>query len=133
MKIFVNMPVSDLEKSKQFFSKLGFDFNPQFTDEKAACMILGDENFVMLLTHDFFKTFTKKELADATKTTEAIIALSVNSREEVVALVDRALEAGASRYAEPNDHGFMYQDSFADPDGHQWEVFYMDTTAFPQA
>ena len=133
MKIFVNMPVSDLEKSKQFFSKLGFDFNPQFTDEKAACMILGDESFVMLLTHDFFKTFTKKELADATKTTEAIIALSVNSREEVVALVDRALEAGASRYAEPNDHGFMYQDSFADPDGHQWEVFYMDTTAFPQA
>ena len=133
MKIFVNIPVMDLEKSKQFFSKLGFDFNPQFTDEKAACLVLGDDNFVMLLTHAFFKTFTKKEIADATKTTETILALSVDSRERVNELVNGAMEAGAHRYMTPNDHGFMYQDSFEDLDGHQWEVFYMDVTAFPQA
>lgn len=133
MKIFVNIPVNDLEKSKQFFSKIGFDFNPQFTDDKAACMILGEGNFVMLLTREFFKTFTKKEIADATKTTETILALSVDSRERVDELVKAAMEAGAHRYMAPNDHGFMYQDSFEDLDGHQWEVFYMDVTAFPQA
>lgn len=133
MKIFVNIPVSYLEKSKQFFSKLGFDFNAQFSDEKAACLILGNDNFVMLLAQEFFKTFTKKEVADATKTTEVILALSVDSREEVISLVTKALEAGATRYAEPKDHSFMYQDSFEDLDGHQWEVFYMDITAFPQA
>lgn len=133
MKIFVNIPVADLEKSKQFFSNLGFNFNPHFTDKKAACLVLGNDNFVMLLTDEFFKTFTKKEIADASKTTEAILALSVDSRERVDELVNAAMEAGARRYMAPNDHGFMYQDSFEDLDGHQWEVFYMDITAFPQA
>ena len=116
-----------------FFRKIGFDFDPQFTDEKAACLILGDTNFVMLLRQDFFRTFTRKDIADATKTTEAIFALSVDSRAQVDELVSKAFEAGATRYMDANDHGFMYQDSFEDLDGHQWEVFHMDTTAMPQS
>lgn len=126
--IFVNLPVSDLVRTKQFFSTLGFAFNPQFTSDEAACMVISDHIFVMLLTHAHFQNFTKKPIADATHVTEVLIALSAPSREEVDALVDTALAHGATSYAEPMDHGFMYQRSFADVDGHQWEICWMDPT-----
>ena len=131
-KIFVNLPVKDLQKSIAFFTHLGFSFNPQFTDETATCMIISDSIFAMLLTHPKFQQFTKKDIADATKTTEVLIALDVESREKVDELVGKAVEAGGSIYADIQDHGWMYQHSFADLDGHQWELFYMDESAIPQ-
>ncbi len=131
-KIFVNLPVKNLNNSKEFFSKLDFKFNPQFTDENAACMIVSDDISVMLLVEKFFKTFTKKEISDATKSTEVIVALSVDSREKVDELVNKAIEAGGTTYAEPQDHGFMYQQSFQDLDGHLWELIYMDESAVNQ-
>lgn len=130
-KIFVNLPVKDLEKSKGFFEGLGFSFNPQFSDDKAACMVVTDSIFTMLLTESYFKTFTKKEIADATKSTEVLIALDAASRQEVEKTITRARELGASIYAEAADHGWMYQHSFADLDGHQWELAYMDETQMP--
>ena len=125
-QIFVNLPVKDLNKSVEFFTKLGFTFNPQFTDENATCMIVGENNFVMLLVEKFFKTFTKKEIADATKTTEAIIALSMDTRERVDEIGDKALAAGGKESNETQDHGFMYTRSFQDLDGHIWEFFHMN-------
>jgi len=123
---FLNLPVKDLKRSIAFFEALGFAFNPQFTDDNAACLILSDTAFAMLLTESFFRTFVKKDIADATKTTEFIMAVSVGSREEVQELVRKALASGGSASNEPQDHGFMYTESFQDPDGHQWEVFFMD-------
>lgn len=131
-KIFVNLPVKDLNKSIAFFTKLGFTFNPQFTDETATCMIISESIFVMLLTEKRFKDFTKKEIADATKTTEVLLALDAESKAKVDELVKKAAEAGGSVYAEPADHGWMYQHSFADLDGHQWELVYMNESAIPQ-
>lgn len=131
-KIFVNLPVKDLNKSIAFFTKLGFTFNPQFTDETATCMVVGENIFVMLLIEKRFKEFTKKEIADATKTTEMLICLDCQSRDEVSDMVNKAVAAGGTIYAEPNDHGWMYQHSFADLDGHQWELAYMNISAFPQ-
>ena len=131
-KIFVNLPVKDLDKSKEFFISLGFAFNPQFTDDKAACLVIGENIFAMLLREEFFKTFTNKEIADATKTTEALIAIDAASRQEVDDLVKKAAEAGGSIYRNPEDHGWMYGHSFADLDGHQWEILFMDATALPQ-
>jgi predicted lactoylglutathione lyase len=128
-KIFVNLAVRDLKKSTQFFSTLGFEFNPKFTDEKAACMIVSDEAFVMLLTEAFFKTFTKREPCDTTKHTEGLFALSCRSREEVDGLVKKAIAAGGKPAMEPQNHGFMYGWSFYDPDDHHWEVFWMDPKA----
>jgi predicted lactoylglutathione lyase len=125
-KIFVNLPVKDLNKSVEFFTKLGYTFNPQFTDENATCMIIGDDIYAMLLVEKFFKTFTPKPLADAKSSTESITALSAASREAVDKIVNRALAAGARRYVEPKDHGFMYQWGFEDLDGHIWEHFWMD-------
>lgn len=130
-KIFVNLPVKDLQKSIAFFTRLGFNFNPQFTDETATCMIISDSIFAMLLTHPKFKEFTRKDIADATKTTEVLLALEVETRARVDEMVKNALAAGGSTYAEAQDHGWMYQHSFADPDGHQWEILYMDASAFP--
>ncbi len=131
-KIFVNLPVKDLQKTKHFFSHLGFSFNPQFTDEKAACLILNDNSiYAMLLTEPMFQTFTKKKIADATKTTEVLIAIDAESREKVEELVRKAVEAGGSIYADPQDHGWMYQHGFADPDGHQWEILHIDETKVP--
>jgi len=127
--IFVNLPVKDLKRTMDFFSQIGFEFNAQFTDDKAACLVLGENIFAMLLTEPFFGTFTKKELADATKTTEAILAISADSREQVDLIVDRAFAAGAGASKEPQDHGFMYSRSFEDPDGHLWEVMWMDPSA----
>jgi len=131
-QIFVNLPVKDLQKSIEFFTHLGFGFNPQFTDETATCMIISDNIFAMLLTHAKFSDFTRKEVADATKTTEVLLALSVESRSKVDEMVKKAIEAGGSTYADPQDHGWMYQHSFADLDGHQWEIFYGDETAIPE-
>jgi uncharacterized protein len=128
-KIFVNLAVRDLKKSMQFFSTLGFEFNPKFTDDNAACMIVSDEAFVMLLTDPFFKTFTRREPCDTTRHTEALVALSCGSREEVDQLVKKAVAAGGTHAMEPQDHGFMYGWSFYDPDGHHWEVFWMDPKA----
>lgn len=125
-KIFVNLPVKDLNRSVEFFSKLGYKFNPQFTDENATCMIVGEDIFVMLLVEKFFKTFTPKAIADAKSSTETLVALSAKSRDEVNRIVEIALASGAKRYAEPKDHGFMYQWGFEDLDGHIWEYLWMD-------
>lgn len=127
--IFVNLPVKDLNRSVEFFTKLGYTFNPQFTDENATCMIVGGNIFVMLLVESYFKTFTPKPVADAKSSTEALVALSANSRDEVDRIVNAALAAGASRYSEPKDHGFMYQWGFEDLDGHIWEYAWMDPAA----
>lgn len=132
-QIFVNLPVKDLRRSMEFFKSLGFAFNPQFTDSKAACMVINDGSiYAMLVTEEFFKTFTKKPIADASKTTEVLIALDAESRDEVNDLVGKAVAAGGSVYREPEDHGWMYGHSFADPDGHQWEIMYMDQSAMPE-
>ena len=130
-KIFVNLPVKDLKKSITFFTHLGFSFNPQFTDETATCMIIGENIFAMLMVDTRFQEFTKKPVADAHKTTEVIIALDAESREAVDDLVIKAVEAGGSIYADRHDHGWMYYHSFADLDGHQWEIMYMDENAVP--
>ena len=132
-KIFVNLPVKDLSKSIAFFTHLGFSFNPQFTDEKATCMIINDDAYVMLLVESFFKTFTKKEITDAQKSAEAILALSADSREKVDEMANKALEAGGAASLAPQDHGFMYQRSFQDPDGHLWEVLWMNPDAIHQS
>lgn len=132
-QIFVNLPVKDLQRSIDFFTALGYSFNPQFTDENAACLVIDEDHvYAMLLTHDSFRRFTKKEVADTSTSTEAIIALSAESRDAVDALVDKALASGGSASNEPDDEGFMYGRSFQDPDGHLWEVFYMDMSAVPQ-
>jgi predicted lactoylglutathione lyase len=131
-KIFVNLPVSNLKKSIEFFTKLGFTFNPQFTDETATCMIVGEDIFVMLLTKEKFKTFTPKEICDATKSTEVLVGLSADSREKVDELVRKAVAAGGTTHKEPQDHGFMYGHGFQDLDSHIWEIFYMDPSAINQ-
>jgi uncharacterized protein len=128
-QIFVNLPVKDLERSVQFFTKLGYTFDPQFTDDHATCMIVGDDIFVMLLVESFFKTFTTKAVCDATKSTEVLLALSMDSRAKVDELVAKAVAAGATTPVEPKDHGFMYQHGYQDLDGHLWELFYMDPSA----
>jgi predicted lactoylglutathione lyase len=131
-KIFVNLPVKDLDKSKKFFTNIGFSINPQFTDEKAACVVISEHIFAMILKEDFFKTFIPNtQISDATKTTEVLVALSADSKEKVDEMADKALAAGASKLREPEDHGFMYSRSFQDPDGHIWEVLWMDMDAAP--
>lgn len=131
-KIFVNLPVKDLKKSVDFFTKLGFTFNPQFTDESATCMIIGDNIFAMLLVEERFRDFTKKPISDAKKSTEVLLALDAESKDEVDDIVKKAVKAGGSVYADPMDHGWMYIHSFADLDGHQWEFAYMDESAIPK-
>lgn len=131
-KIFVNLPVKSLNESVEFFTKLGFKLNPQFTDETAACMIVADDIFVMLLTEDKFKTFTPKPICDATKSTEVLVCLSSESRAKVDEMVRRAVAAGGTTYNEPQDHGFMYGHGFQDLDGHIWELFYMEPSAINQ-
>jgi predicted lactoylglutathione lyase len=128
-KLFLNLPVRDLERTKAFFSALGFTYNPKFTDQNAACMIVSDEAFVMLLTEPFFKTFTKNSLCNTANDTEALFALSCESRDEVNAMVEKALAAGGRPAMPAVDHGFMYGWSFYDLDGHHWEVFWMDPAA----
>jgi len=125
-KIFVNIEVADLKKSMDFFSALGFTFNQQFTNEQAACMVISDEAFVMLLTPPFFRTFTRREPCDTTRHTEGLFALSCESRAAVDEIVKKAIAAGGAHAMEPQDHGFMYGWSFYDLDGHHWEVVWMD-------
>ena len=124
--IFINLPVKDLEKSKAFAEALGWTINAQFTDDNADCMILSDEGYVMLLRREFFRGFTRRAVADASSPTEVLIALSCASRAEVDQLVEVALANGGAAAMPPMDHGFMYASSFYDPDGHHWEVLWMD-------
>lgn len=128
-QIFVNLPVKDLGKTIEFFKKLGFEFNPQFTDENATCMVVNENIFVMLLVEKFFKTFTQKEICDTTKNTEVITALSTESREKVDQMLENVIKAGGKESRKPQDHGWMYGRSFEDLDGHLWEIIYMDEKA----
>ncbi len=125
-KIFVNLPVKDLNKSVSFFTSLGFLFNQQFTDDTAACMIIAEDIYAMLLTHEKFREFTTKPIADAHKTTEVLTCLSFEMKENVDILVDTALEYGATETLPAKDLGFMYNRSFNDLDGHIWEIIWMD-------
>jgi uncharacterized protein len=130
-KIFVNLPIKDMERAQAFFRALGFDFNPQFTNEQGACMVISEDIFAMLLVEPFFQTFTKKPISDAKKSTEVLVCLSCDSREEVDALVKKALAAGGTAPNAPQDHGFMYGHGFEDLDGHIWELVWMDPAATP--
>ena len=125
-QIFVNLPVKDLERSKNFFSSLGFGFDARFTDDKGACLVIEkDSIYAMLITEPFFKTFTPRAVADAKSASEVLLALSCSSDREVDDLVAKATAAGGSSIKEPQDHGFMYYRSFEDPDGHIWELLHM--------
>ena len=133
-QMFLNLSVKDLDKSVAFFKSLGFAFNPQFTNDSGACMVVSENHsYVMLLTEKFFTTFTPYPVSDAKNTTEVLIALSQDSREAVANMVRKAVAAGATTPTEPKDHGFMVQHGFQDLDGHMWEVFWMDTSAVPGA
>lgn len=132
-KIFVNMPVADLRKSIAFYSALGFSQNHQFSDHTAACMVISDENYVMLLTHEKFTGFSAAPLPDARKQPGFMVALECTDRAEVDAMVQAGLAAGGSEPTPANDFGFMYQRTVADPDGHRWEPFYMDMSAMPKS
>lgn len=130
-QIFFNLPVKDLNRSVEFFAALGFSFNPDYTDENATCMIINENAYVMLLVDTFFKTFTSKNVANSKDSAEAIIAYSVDSREAVDEAVRTALASGGSPSEDPQDYGFMYNHSFQDPDGHLWEVMWMDPAGPP--
>ena len=123
--IFVNLPVADLDKAVRFFTAVGFTFNPDFASDTATCMIVDERIYVMLLTHDKFRTFTPKPISDASASTEVLVCLQLESREDVEAMVKRAVDAGGQTYSEPQDHGFMYGHGFEDPDGHIWELIHM--------
>lgn len=130
-KIFVNLPVKDLSKSMEFFKALGFTFNPQFTDETAASMVISDDIYAMLLTHEKFGQFTPKQIADAGTSTEVITCLSFDDKEKIQELYDKAIAAGGSKAGPDQDYGFMIGKSFNDPDGHIWELIWMDPAAIP--
>jgi len=130
-KIFVNLPIKEMKRSQEFFRALGFSFNPQFTNEQGACMVISEDIFVMLLVEPFFQGFTKKPIVDAKKATEVLVCLSCESRAEVDDLVKKALAAGGAAPNAPQDHGFMYGHGFEDPDGHVWELTWMDPAAVP--
>ncbi len=129
--IYINLPVNDLDKTRSFWTKLGFGFNELFSDDKALCLILNEGNtYAMLIKHEYFSTFTNRPITDGS-TTQVLLAIDVGSRSDVDEIMRIALENGATRYLEPADEGWMYYDRFSDPDGHQWEVMYADDT-FPQ-
>jgi predicted lactoylglutathione lyase len=125
-KVFINLPVSDLPRSMKFFAALGFKHNPQFTDDTAACIVISEEIYAMVLTHAKFKQFTPREIADARTATEVLVCLSCDTRTEVDELVRKAVAAGGKVHAEPKDYGVMYGHGFQDPDGHIWELMYVD-------
>jgi predicted lactoylglutathione lyase len=131
--ISVNLPVKDLRRSMEFFSKLGFSFNPQFTDEKAACMVVSEDIYVMLMTYPAFKMFTPREICDTARHTEVLMCLSAASRNEVDEMVRKARSAGGATFNEPQEYGFMYGHGFQDLDGHIWELAYMEQSAIQQA
>lgn len=130
-QIYVNLPTKNIDSSQAFFKSLGFGFNPQFSNEQGACIVVSDDIFVMLLTEPFFQNFTKKPVSDAKKSTEVLLCMSCESRAEVDELVRRAVAAGGKTPNPPQDHGFMYGHGFGDLDGHQWELMYMDPNATP--
>jgi len=130
--MYLNLAVKDLQKSKAFFTALGFSFNKQFTNNDGACLVLGQNIYAMLLTEKFFKTFTAKQLAETGKTVECIICIDAESREAVDEIVKKAFEAGAGKHNDVQDHGWMYANGFEDLDGHLWEIAYMDANAAPQ-
>ena len=130
-QIFVNLPVKDLPRSRTFFESMGYSFNPQFSNDQGACLVISDTIYAMLLTEPFFKTFTKKAIADAKKSTEVLICLSCESKAEVDQLVAKAVAAGGNTPTPVQDHGFMYSHSFEDLDGHTWELMHMDPNAVP--
>ena len=132
-KVFVNLPVKDLNKTAGFFRKLGYDFDPQYSDENSRCMILTDDISVMLLVEPFFKTFTDKEICDTRKSTESILALSADSRIQVDQTIKKCISAGGIEVNKAQDMGWAYERSFQDPDGHLWEIIYMDPTKRPQS
>lgn len=131
-KIFVNLPVKDLNKSKEFFGKLGFSFNAQFTDATAACMVVSEDIYAMLLTYEKFQQFTPNPISDAMKSTEVLVCLSCDSREQVDEVVRKSTAAGGQTVGEPIDYGFMYARSIQDLDGHIWEWIWMDPAAMKQ-
>lgn len=130
-QIFVNLPIKDMVRSQAFFRSLGFDFNPQFTNDQGACMVIADNIFAMLLVEPFFQGFTKKKIVDAHQGTEVLVCLSCESRERVDELVAKALAAGGRAPMDKQDHGFMYGHGFEDLDGHQWELVWMNPEAAP--
>lgn len=130
-QVYINLPVADLDKSKSFVKALGYTINPQFSDHTAACVVLSDHIYVMLLTHDKFKEFTPHPVSDAKKQSEIIIALDCASRDEVDETINKAVAAGATTFHDPLDYDFMYSRSFQDPDGHIWEYLHMDMSKFP--
>ena len=127
-QVFINLPVADLPKSRAFFEALGYSHKPEFTDDTAACIVIDETIYVMLLTHPKFLQFTPKAICDTAKATEVIVCLSCSSRERADDLVAKAVAAGGTTSAPPKDYGSMYQHSFSDPDGHQWELVYMGET-----
>ena len=132
MKIFINLPVKDLNKTIEFFTKLGFRFNPQFTDKNATCMIINENIFVMLLIEKFFKTFIKKDIANTSNSAETILALSTDSKEKVNEMIKKVIAAGGKESREPQDYGWMYGRAFEDINGHIWEIFYMNEKQMPK-
>ena len=131
-QIFINLPVKELEKSLNFYTKMGFTNNPQFSDDTAKCMVFSEEIFVMLITHDRFKTFITKPITDVSKTTSALLSISVESLDRVNEISNNAIAAGGKEPIEAKDYGFMQQRTIEDLDGHIWEIFYMDMSKFPQ-
>ena len=130
-KFFVNVPVNDVQATIKFFEALGFNFSPQFTDATATCMPIGEDAYCMFLTKERFAGFAKAPVGDPKQATSHLLTFSVNSRDEVDAMVKKALAAGGSTHDDPEDHGFMYEWSFRDLDGHGWGVFWMDPSAIP--
>ncbi len=131
-QMYVNLPVKDLDRSVTFFTALGFSFNPDFTDENATCMVIGENTFVMLLVEPFFSKFAVKAIADTSTHTEVIVSLSADSREQVDELVEKAFAAGGRPAADTIEEQGMYTRSFQDPDGHHWEFGYLDFAAMSE-
>ncbi|MBP4136595.1 VOC family protein [Flavobacterium geliluteum] len=131
-KIFLNLPVKDLNRTIAFFTQLGFSFNPKFTNEKGTCLVIGENSNVMLLVEEFYKTFTKKEICNTATTSEVIISIAVETRAQVDEMIEKVIKAGGSEYMKVQDYGWMYHRTFLDMDGHHWEVFFMDETQMPQ-
>lgn len=131
-KVFVSLPVKNIEKSMRFFSEIGFSSDKKHTDEVAACMGVTDDMFVMLMTEEKFKMFTPKQICDTTKSTEVLVCLSLDSQEEVDDMIHKAVSAGGTTYDDPHDYGFMYAHGFQDLDNHIWEVVYMDPNTITQ-
>jgi predicted lactoylglutathione lyase len=131
-QIFINLPIRDVKRSTAFYEAIGFKKNPQFSDDTTSCMVLSDTIFVMLLNYDKFKQFTSKSIIDAKQTVGVLNSISINSNEELNAFVDKAVKAGGNEYRAPQDLGFMQQRCFEDPDGHNWEAFYIDMSKMPQ-